>query len=77
LWGTPDTPPYFHDNSARDLDEVLEHYNFMFREDFPGMAEAAGCDATECLSEQDRADIIAFMQLLSFEGDGILPPPPP
>jgi hypothetical protein len=41
------------------------------------MAEAAGCDATECLSEQDRADIIAFMQLLSFEGEGILSPPPP
>jgi cytochrome c peroxidase len=77
LWGTPDTPPYFHDNSAADLDEVLEHYNFMFREDFPKMAEAAGCDATECLSEQDRADIIAFMQLLSFEGEGILSPPPP
>lgn len=78
LWGTPETPPYFHDNSARDLDEVMEHYNFMFR-DFPGFAEAAGCDpeTAECLSEQDRADIVAFMQLLSFEGDGILPPPPP
>jgi cytochrome c peroxidase len=78
LWGTPNTPPYFHDNSAKNLEEVLEQYNFMFQ-DFPGFADAAGCDpeAAECLSEQDRADIVAFMQLLSFEGDGILPPPPP
>jgi hypothetical protein len=47
----------------------------MFREDFPGFAEAAGCDpeAAECLSEQDRADILAYMQLLSFEGAGIRP----
>jgi hypothetical protein len=75
LWGTPDTPPYFHDNSAKNLDEVLEHYNFMFR-DFPEMAEAAGCDPAECLSEQDRADIVAFMQLLSFEEGGIRPPRP-
>jgi cytochrome c peroxidase len=80
LWGTPDTPPYFHDNSAKDLDEVLEHYNFMFRE-VPRIAEATiaeatGCDAEAmaCLSEQDRSDIIAYMQLLSFEGGGIRPP---
>ena len=80
LWGTPNTPPYFHDNSAKDLEEVLDQYNFMFQEDFlVEFAEAAGCDpaATECLSERDRRDIIAYMQLLSFEGEGILPPPPP
>lgn len=76
LWGTPDTAPYFHDNSAKTLEEVLEQYNFMFREDFPTFAEAAGCDpqAAECLSEQDRRDIIAYLQLLSFEGNGIQPP---
>jgi cytochrome c peroxidase len=70
LWGTPNTAPYFHDNSAKDLDAVLDQYNFMFREDFPGFAEKAGCDpaTTNCRSEQDKADIIAFMQLLSFDG---------
>jgi cytochrome c peroxidase len=75
LWGSPNTAPYFHDNSARNLDEVMDHYNFMFREDFAEFAARLGCDpeATECLSEQDRADIIAFMQLLSFEGHGIRP----
>jgi cytochrome c peroxidase len=75
LWGTPDTAPYFHDNSAKNLDEVLDHYNFMFREDFPRFAERVGCDpdATDCMSERDKADIIAFMQLLSFEGGGIRP----
>lgn len=75
LWGTPDTAPYFHDNSAKTLDDVLEQYNFMFR-DFPSFAEAAGCDpeGTDCLSAQDRRDIVAYMQLLSFEGNGIRPP---
>lgn len=75
LWGTPNTAPYFHDNSAKDLDEVLDQYNFSFR-DFPRFAEHVGCnpEAAECLSEQDRADIIAYMQLLSFEGSGIRPP---
>lgn len=74
LWGTPDTAPYFHDNSAKDLRDVVDQYNFMFRQ-FPDFAEAAGCDpeAEECLSEQDRRDIIAYMQLLSFEGAGIRP----
>lgn len=75
LWGTPDTAPYFHDNSAKDLEEVLNQYNFMFREDFPTFAEKAGCDpeALECLSDQDRRDIIAFMQLLSFEEEASPP----
>lgn len=77
LWGTPDTAPYFHDNSAKDLDEVLEQYNFMFQQ-FPDFAVAAGCDssADDCLSAQDRSDIVAYMQLLSFEGSGIGLPRP-
>jgi cytochrome c peroxidase len=68
LWGTPDTAPYFHDNSAKDLNAVLAQYNFLFRR-LPNLAAHVGCNpkAAECLSETDRADIIAFMQLLSFE----------
>jgi cytochrome c peroxidase len=68
LWGTPDTAPYFHDNSAKDLEAVLAQYNFLFRS-IPKLAAHVGCDAkaAECLSESDRADIISFMQLLSFE----------
>jgi hypothetical protein len=72
LWGTPDTPPYFHDNSAKDLEAVLVQYNFMFRtiRDF-GILAGCSPDAVDCLGEQDRADIIAYMQLLSFEGSGV------
>jgi hypothetical protein len=68
LWGTPDTAPYFHDNSAKDLNAVLNQYNFLFRLG-PKFAAHVGCDpnAQDCLSESDRADIISFMQLLSFE----------
>ena len=68
LWGVPDTAPYFHDNSAKDLEAVLVQYNFLFRL-IPSLAAHVGCKpkATECLSKEDRADIISFMQLLSFE----------
>ena len=68
LWGTPDTAPYFHDNSAKTLDDVLEQYNFMFSF-FPDQSFGLGCDpnAEVCLSEQDKTDIINYMQLLSFE----------
>jgi len=68
LWGVPDTAPYFHDNSAKDLEAVLNQYNFLFRF-IPSLAARVGCKpkASECLSKEDRADIISFMQVLSFE----------
>lgn len=68
LWGAPDTAPYFHDNSAKTLDDVLDQYNFMFSF-FPDGSFGLGCDpdAAECLSEQDKTDIINFVMLLSFE----------
>jgi cytochrome c peroxidase len=68
LWGTPDTAPYFHDNSAKDFEAVLVQYNFLFRL-IPSLAAHVGCKpkATECLSKADRDDIINFLQLLSFE----------
>jgi hypothetical protein len=31
LWGIKDTAPYFHDNTARTLEELLDHYNRLFR----------------------------------------------
>ena len=57
LWGVANTAPYFHDNSAKNLDEMLEHYAFFFRNAFPfaGVIE---------LTEQDIEDIKAFLQLL-------------
>jgi cytochrome c peroxidase len=74
LWGVPESAPYFHDNSARTLEDVLVQYNFMFAE-FTEFAETVGCNPApgDCLSEQDRRDIVEYLQLLSFEGGGIRP----
>jgi cytochrome c peroxidase len=68
LWGSPDTAPYFHDNSAKDLDAVLEQYNFVF-DLFPDGSFGLSCDKSrpKCLDAQDKTDIINFMQLLAFE----------
>lgn len=53
LWGVKDTAPYFHDNSARDLEELMAHYTLFFQMFGP-------VDFTP----QDEADIIAFLKLL-------------
>jgi hypothetical protein len=60
LWGIKDTAPYFHDNSAKSLEEVLEQYNFMFTSNtgFPIT------DSNVELTQQDIEDIIAFLNLL-------------
>jgi cytochrome c peroxidase len=52
LRGIKDTGPYFHDNSAKTLEDVMKHYanNFFF----PFII----------LTPEDQADIIAFMKLL-------------
>ncbi|HSG46822.1 MAG TPA: hypothetical protein VLA43_03290, partial [Longimicrobiales bacterium] len=67
LWGSPETAPYFHDNSAKDLAAVLDHYNFMFSTLTSSFV--IGCEprTAECLSPGDKEDIIAYMQLLSFD----------
>ncbi len=53
LWGIRHTAPYFHDNSAKSLEEVAEQYTFFFQ-NFLGIA----------LTKQDEADIVAFLKLL-------------
>jgi cytochrome c peroxidase len=60
LRGVRHTAPYFHDNSAKTLEEVLEHYVFMFTANtgFPLN------DSNILLTAQDIEDIIAFMRLL-------------
>jgi cytochrome c peroxidase len=57
LWGIRSTAPYFHDNSAKTLSDVMEHYDFFMRRagaqfGFPGF------------TAQDKADIVAFLKLL-------------
>lgn len=63
LWGVSRTAPYFHDNSAKTLEDVVKHYAQFFQlvtdPDGPGPAEPA-----LVLSEQDQADIVAYLRLL-------------
>lgn len=54
LWGVADTAPYFHDNSAKTLEEMMAHYQAYF----------AAPPANIVLTDQDAADIIAYLKLL-------------
>ena len=60
LWGVQHTAPYFHDNSAATLEDVIEQYKFMFDSQlgFPIT------DGNVELTDQDVQDIIAFLKLL-------------
>jgi cytochrome c peroxidase len=55
LRGVRDTAPYFHDNSAKTLEDVLAHYKTFF--------EVASNGAI-ILTPQDQKDIVAYMKLL-------------
>ena len=65
LWGIKDTAPYFHDNSARTLEELLDHYNRLFQfinDQLPGGVPNGFL--FQLLTDQDQADVIAFLKLL-------------
>jgi len=53
LWGAARTAPYFHDNSAKTLDDVARHYARFF-----------GAISPIQLTEQDQQDMVAYMKLL-------------
>ena len=55
LWGVKNTAPYFHDNSAKTLEDVVAHYARFFLT-LPNPV---------VLTEQDQADIVAYMKLLN------------
>jgi cytochrome c peroxidase len=55
LWGVKATAPYFHDNSAKTLEELLVHYDRFFA--------AVSRGALRITVEQQR-DIVAFLKLL-------------
>lgn len=61
LWGVKKTGPYFHDNSARTLADVVDHYARFFE-----TVTAAGIDGDPPLimTAQDRADLVAYLKLL-------------
>jgi len=55
LRGVRRTAPYFHDNSAKTLEDVAKHYTRFFNFVTGGLIQ---------LTPQDEADIVAFMKLL-------------
>jgi cytochrome c peroxidase len=61
LWGVSETAPYFHDNSARTLEGVVAHYAKFFA--IVSTPPGGGAPAL-VLSDQDQADIVAYMRLL-------------
>jgi cytochrome c peroxidase len=61
LWGVDQTAPYFHDNSAKSLEDVMKHYaKFFAIISTPPNGGPPLIDVTA----QDQADIIAFLKLL-------------
>jgi cytochrome c peroxidase len=58
LWGVSRTAPYFHDNSAKTLEEVVAHYKKFF------LAISNPKDPL-LLTDQDIADIVAYLKLLN------------
>ena len=61
LWGVTETAPYFHDNSAKTLQDVAKHYAKFFA---IVSTPAGGGAPAIVLSEQDQADLVAYMKLL-------------
>jgi cytochrome c peroxidase len=63
VYGIADTAPYFHDNSAPNLQAVMDHYQALFAilRQNPAFA---GLPAFQAMSPQEEANIIAFMQRL-------------
>jgi cytochrome c peroxidase len=61
LWGVKDTAPYFHDNSRKTLEGVIEHYTTFF-----AIATDVGIDGDPPMifTAQDQADMLAFLKLL-------------
>src|SRR4051812_5757163 len=55
LWGVKNTAPYFHDNSAKTLEDVAAHYARFFVIFPPPQI---------LLTPEDQADIVAYMKLL-------------
>jgi len=62
LRGIKDTAPYFHDNSAHTLEEVVHHYKLFF-ETLPYLATPF-LGGRSSMTPQEEADIVAYLRLL-------------
>jgi len=61
LRGIKNTAPYFHDGSAKSLEDVLAHYATFF---LIASGPAIGRPEPIVITDQDQADAIAFLKLL-------------
>jgi cytochrome c peroxidase len=61
LRGLKHTAPYFHDNSAKTLEDVVDHYAMFFA--LMSAPEVDGDDAL-VMTAQDKADLVAYLKLL-------------
>lgn len=61
LWNIRHTSPYFHNNAAKDLDEVIDHYAAFFEFATPIVLPG---QPPIVFTEQDKADLKAFLMLL-------------
>lgn len=59
LWGVARTAPYFHDNSAKTLEDVGVHYQRFF---LAGSVLFNRPDLV--MSDQERDDMLAYLRLL-------------
>jgi cytochrome c peroxidase len=60
LWGSKDTAPFFHDNSAATLEQLMEHYRGFFILAQPPPDR----NPPIVLTPEDAEDIVAFLKLL-------------
>jgi len=56
LWGVKDTAPYFHDGSAKTLEELVDQYEIFFKEN-PLLLITT-------FTEQDKKDIVEYLKIL-------------
>jgi cytochrome c peroxidase len=61
LWNVRHTAPFFHNNGARTLEAVIEHYAVFFPIATPVALPGA---PPIVFTEQDKADLLAFLKLL-------------
>ena len=68
---TAQTAPYFHDGSARTLEEVVEHYDRggVENPNLSALIKALG------LNDQEKTDLVEFMMALTGEIDVDVMPP--
>ncbi|MFO0818699.1 MAG: hypothetical protein U1A77_12205 [Pirellulales bacterium] len=61
LWGVKHTAPYFHDNSRKTLEDMIEHYAIFF-----AIATDTNIDGDPplILTPRDKADLLAYLKLL-------------